>query len=144
MVSFNEVMLKLQRSLMWLQMLNFINHRNDNAAIIPPRELKKLVYGPDSVFARSPTAAQVTGFTIADVADFLHAWERPDGAVFGMAGTCGPVCCLDDPCALKSFTKVPCRDLLHAWGQISRHFFQSSDMWHTVRICDEAFGWVSA
>ena len=68
-------------------MLNLITHRNDNAAVIPPRELRKLVYGQDSVFARSPTAAQVIGFTTADVADFLHTWERPDGAVFGMAGS---------------------------------------------------------
>lgn len=68
------------------QMLNLITHRNDNAAVIPPRELRKLVYGQDSVFARSPTAAQVANFTTADVADFLHTWERPDGAVFGMAG----------------------------------------------------------
>ncbi len=63
-----------------------IVHRNDNAAVIPGRELKKLVYGADSVFARSPTASQVAAMSAADITDFLHAWERPDGAVFGMAG----------------------------------------------------------
>ncbi|KAA6423167.1 MAG: peptidase M16 domain [Trebouxia sp. A1-2] len=68
------------------QVLNLIVHRNDNAAIIPGRELRKLVYGRDSVFARSPLAAQIAAVTAEDVADFLHAWERPDGAVFGMAG----------------------------------------------------------
>ena len=68
------------------QVLNLIVHRNDNAAIIPGRELRKLVYGRDSVFARSPSAAQIAAVTAEDVADFLHAWERPDGAVFGMAG----------------------------------------------------------
>lgn len=78
--------------LMLMQLLNLITHRNDNAAVIPGRELKKLVYGSDSVFARSPTAAQVGSVTAADVADFLHTWERPDGAVFGMAGV--------QPCAL--------------------------------------------
>ena len=71
--------------LLW-QVLNLIVHRNDNAAIIPGRELRKLVYGRDSVFARSPSAAQIAAVTAEDVADFLHAWERPDGAVFGMAG----------------------------------------------------------
>ena len=69
-----------------VQILNLITHRNDNTAVIPPRELKKLVYGPDSVFARGPTAAQVAGMTQADVAEFLQKWERPDNAVFGMAG----------------------------------------------------------
>lgn len=68
------------------QVLNLIVHRNDNAAIIPGRELRKLVYGRDSVFARSPAAAQIAAVTAEDVAGFLHAWERPDGAVFGMAG----------------------------------------------------------
>ena len=71
--------------LLW-QVLNLIVHRNDNAAVIPGRELRKLVYGHDSVFARSPSAAQIAAVTAEDVADFLHAWERPDGAVFGMAG----------------------------------------------------------
>ena len=69
-----------------VQMLNMLTHRNDSTAVIPPRELKKLVYGPDSVFARSPTAAQVAGMTHADVVEFLQKWERPDNAVFGMAG----------------------------------------------------------
>lgn len=68
------------------QMLNLIGHRNDNSAVIPQRELRKLVYGTDSVFARSPTASQIASVTTADITDFLHAWERPDGAVFGMAG----------------------------------------------------------
>ncbi|KAL3137574.1 hypothetical protein ABBQ38_004857 [Trebouxia sp. C0009 RCD-2024] len=68
------------------QILNLIAHRNDNTAVIPPRELRKLIYGPDSVFARGPTATQVAGMTQADVAEFLQKWERPDNAVFGMAG----------------------------------------------------------
>ena len=67
-------------------MLNLIGHRNDNSAVIPQRELRKLVYGTDSVFARSPTASQIASVTSADITNFLHAWERPDGAVFGMAG----------------------------------------------------------
>ena len=67
-----------------------ITHRNDSTGVIPPRELKKLVYGPDSVFARSPTAAQVASMTHADVVEFLQKWERPDNAVFGMAGALSP------------------------------------------------------
>lgn len=68
------------------QILNLIAHRNDNTAVIPPRELRKLIYGPDSVFARGPTATQVAGMTQPDVAEFLQKWERPDNAVFGVAG----------------------------------------------------------
>ena len=42
------------------QVLNALEHRNDNPGAIPPRELAKLVYGPDSVFApRQPTPEQV-------------------------------------------------------------------------------------
>ena len=69
-----------------VQVLNLIAHRNDSASAIPRRELSKLIYGPDSVFARSPTAAQVGSVTTADVAAFLHTWERPDSAVFGLVG----------------------------------------------------------
>ncbi len=96
-------------NLLLSQVLNLIVHRNDNAAIIPGRELRKLVYGRDSVFARSPSAAQIAAVTAEDVADFLHAWERPDGAVFGMAGVQllshlrhqSPVSVLDILCSSK-------------------------------------------
>lgn len=41
------------------QVLSALEHRNDSAAAIPGRELSKLVYGRDSVFAREPTPEQV-------------------------------------------------------------------------------------
>lgn len=77
-----------------------ISHRNDNAAVIPPRELRKLVYGPDSVYARGPTAAQVAGMTNADVVEFLQKWERPDNAVFGITGA-------------SHATSLPCHAVTH-------------------------------
>ena len=40
------------------QVVNSLEHRNDNPASIPPRELAKLIYGRDSVFARDPTPEQ--------------------------------------------------------------------------------------
>lgn len=43
------------------QVINVLEHQNDNPRAIPPRELAKLIYGRDSVFARSPTQAQVGG-----------------------------------------------------------------------------------
>ena len=81
-----------------LQVLNLIAHRNDSAAVIPRRELGKLVYGRDSVFARSPTAAQVQTVSTADVEDFLHTWERPDNAVFGLVGKADCLCKFGNMC----------------------------------------------
>jgi hypothetical protein len=43
------------------QVLNALEHRYDNPAAIPARELPKLIYGRDSVFAREPTPEQVAG-----------------------------------------------------------------------------------
>ena len=40
-------------------MLNLLEHMNDSAAAVPRRQLSKLLYGGDSVFARSPTPDQV-------------------------------------------------------------------------------------
>ncbi len=42
-----------------LQVYNRLEHQNDNPSAIPTRELGKLIYGKDSVFARSPTPQQV-------------------------------------------------------------------------------------
>ena len=41
------------------QVLNALEHRNDNPSGIPPRELAKMIYGRGSVFARDPTPEQV-------------------------------------------------------------------------------------
>lgn len=43
------------------QVLNALEHRNDNPSAIPSRELAKLIYGPGSVYARDPTPQQVPG-----------------------------------------------------------------------------------
>ena len=42
------------------QIQNRLAHMDDNAAAIPSRELGKLLYGKDSVFARNPTPEQVS------------------------------------------------------------------------------------
>ena len=44
---------------MILQIQNRLAHMDDNAAAIPGRELGKLLYGKDSVFARNPTPEEV-------------------------------------------------------------------------------------
>lgn len=72
------------------QVLNALEHRNDNPASIPARELAKMVYGPGSVFARDPTPEQISGITADDVRTFLATWQRPDAAVLGIVGDFDP------------------------------------------------------
>jgi hypothetical protein len=42
-----------------MQVLNIVEHFYDNPSTIPKRLLAKLLYGRDSVFARTPTPSQV-------------------------------------------------------------------------------------
>ena len=46
---------------MLAQIQNRLAHLDDNASGIPGRELSKLLYGRDSVFARNPTPEQARG-----------------------------------------------------------------------------------
>ena len=48
------------------QIQNRLAHADDNAAAIPSRELGKLLYGKDSVFARNPTPEQVSLIKVGD------------------------------------------------------------------------------
>lgn len=50
------------------------------------RELRKALYGPDSLYARTPTPAGVASISTADLAAFVSTWERPDAAVLGISG----------------------------------------------------------
>eukprot|EP00897_Mesotaenium_endlicherianum_P006597 jgi/Mesen1/5966/ME000301S05093 len=68
------------------QVLGGIARRNDNPGGIAGRELPKLLYGPQSVYARTPEAATVTPITRADLVSFHEANFRPDGAVLGIWG----------------------------------------------------------
>lgn len=45
---------------------------DDNAASIPGRELGKLLYGKDSVFARNPTPEQVWRTMLKGVVGYLN------------------------------------------------------------------------
>lgn len=68
------------------QIINFLEHQNDNPRSIPARELNRLIYGRDSVFARQPTPQQVSALTVDDLRGYLAAWERPDASVLGIVG----------------------------------------------------------
>ena len=72
---------------MCAQVLNVVEHQWDNPVAIPKRQLGKLLYGADSVFARSPRPDQVRALTREDIAAHLARWQRPDNAVLGVAGT---------------------------------------------------------
>ncbi|CAL5221100.1 g3232 [Coccomyxa viridis] len=77
------------------QVLNVVDHLWDNPAAIPKRQLGKLLYGADSVFARTPRPEQVQGLTRGDIIAHLARWQRPDNAVLGVAGDF-------DPCEMKA------------------------------------------
>ncbi|CAK0782146.1 hypothetical protein CVIRNUC_005584 [Coccomyxa viridis] len=68
------------------QVLNVIDHLWDNPAAIPKRQLGRLLYGADSVFARTPRPEQVQALSRADIQVHLARWQRPDNAVLGIAG----------------------------------------------------------
>ncbi|KAF8071282.1 zinc protease-like protein [Scenedesmus sp. PABB004] len=72
------------------QVSNVIRHRDDSAAGVARRELAKLIYGADSIYARTPTLRGVAGLTRDDVAAHIAAWQRPDAAVLGLVGDFDP------------------------------------------------------
>ena len=69
-----------------MQVLNIVDHLWDKPAAIPKRQLGKLLYGADSVFARTPRPGQVQALTRNDIVAHLARWQRPDNAVLGVAG----------------------------------------------------------
>lgn len=78
-----------------MQILNVLQHKDDDPKGIPRRELSKLIYGKDSVFARSPTPDQVKGISRSDLEAFIRKWERPNGAIMGVLGE--PCLDIQDP-----------------------------------------------
>lgn len=68
------------------QVLNVLEHINDDASSIPRRELSQLLYGRGSVYSRRPTPKQIQNLKMQDLKDFLARWERPDNTIFGISG----------------------------------------------------------
>ncbi|MDP9122983.1 MAG: insulinase family protein, partial [Acidobacteriota bacterium] len=68
------------------QAIATVARRNDNAERIAMRELKRVVYGADSPYARTPTFATLAGLRRDD----LVAWHRqnlhPERIVLGLVG----------------------------------------------------------
>ncbi|KAL6762438.1 Metalloenzyme, LuxS/M16 peptidase-like protein [Haematococcus lacustris] len=73
------------------QVANLLEHQNDRPQGIARRELQKLMYGKDSVYARQPTMAGIQSITRQDLLNFIADWERPDSAVLGVVGDFSPL-----------------------------------------------------
>ena len=61
--AFDPQKLELKR----LQMMESLRRQNDNPMEIAGREFPKQIYGPDSVWARSPSAASIKSITREDI-----------------------------------------------------------------------------
>ncbi|KXZ52708.1 hypothetical protein GPECTOR_8g103 [Gonium pectorale] len=72
------------------QLLNALEHQNDNPGSIARRKITKLLYGPDSAYARTPTKAAVSAISTDDLRAYAQRWERPDAAVLGVVGSFEP------------------------------------------------------
>ncbi|GAQ83813.1 peptidase m16 domain protein [Klebsormidium nitens] len=77
-----EDKLKLTRE----QLLGRIARRNDDPGGIAGREMPKLVYGKDSIYARVADVGTVKAVTRRDVEDFHMANFRPEQGVLGIWG----------------------------------------------------------
>eukprot|EP01025_Chloroclados_australasicus_P042247 TRINITY_DN44967_c0_g1_i2.p1 TRINITY_DN44967_c0_g1~~TRINITY_DN44967_c0_g1_i2.p1 ORF type:complete len:544 (-),score=59.37 TRINITY_DN44967_c0_g1_i2:380-1990(-) len=68
------------------RMLTNIQHRNDMASGVGSRELQRLLYGKESLYARLSTTESVTSITKSDISSFLKEQQVPQGAVIGVVG----------------------------------------------------------
>jgi zinc protease len=66
-----------------------LERENDDPERVLWRELARLVYGPDSVYGRTPTFATVDAVGRADLADWHARNLRPDRIVLGVVGDVG-------------------------------------------------------
>ncbi|GFR43894.1 hypothetical protein Agub_g5024, partial [Astrephomene gubernaculifera] len=79
-----------QLDLLRAQLINGLQHQNDSPAAIARRKMTKLLYGSDSLYARTPTPASISSITPADLRAYVDRWERPDAAVLGVVGAFQP------------------------------------------------------
>ncbi|GLI58631.1 hypothetical protein VaNZ11_000366 [Volvox africanus] len=72
------------------QVLNALEHQNDSPAAIGRRKITKLLYGAESIYARTPTQEGLSSISPEDLRSYISRWERPDGAVLGVVGAFEP------------------------------------------------------
>lgn len=69
-----------------LQMLEQIRRQNDNPMDIANREFPKRIYGPDNIWARTPTAATLQAVSVADLEAFRARYFHPSRMVLALSG----------------------------------------------------------
>jgi zinc protease len=67
---------------------------NDDAEGLAYRELLRLVYGPRSVYGRTPTFATIDAITTADLAAWHRRYVHPERIVLGLSGDFEPATAL--------------------------------------------------
>jgi zinc protease len=68
------------------QLNTTISRRNDDPSSIAFRESAKLVYGPDSPYARVPEYSGIARVTRADLVNWHHQFVHPNNIILGMSG----------------------------------------------------------
>uniref|UniRef100_A0A6S8MN13 Peptidase M16 C-terminal domain-containing protein n=1 Tax=Dunaliella tertiolecta TaxID=3047 RepID=A0A6S8MN13_DUNTE len=68
------------------QVLDALQHQDDDADAQAFRKLRQLMYGKDSIYARQPSPETIASIKTDDVRNFLQEWERPDNSVLGVLG----------------------------------------------------------
>ncbi|RMH34624.1 MAG: insulinase family protein [Nitrospirae bacterium] len=84
--AFDERKLAIAKS----QAIAAIARQNDNPDDILSREFRKLVYGPDSPYARTPTYATINNISRADLVKWHRTYFHPDRMILGLTGDFDP------------------------------------------------------
>jgi predicted Zn-dependent peptidase len=69
-----------------IQHRSAIARRNDNVGAIASREFDKLIYGPDSVYARHTEYATIDSITRNDLVAFHNKFYKPNNVMLGVLG----------------------------------------------------------
>lgn len=68
------------------RMLDELRRQNDEPSGLARRELKKILYGPESPWARTPTAEGLRSISRDDLVAFHRRWVAPNHLILGITG----------------------------------------------------------
>jgi predicted Zn-dependent peptidase len=69
-----------------IQQRSAIARRNDDVGAVADREFEKLIYGPDSVYARQPEYGTIDNITRDDLVAFHQKYYHPNNVMLGVWG----------------------------------------------------------
>ncbi len=69
-----------------IQMLEGLRRENDNPAEIAMREFPKRIYGPDNIWARSPTPESIQAISRDDLLSFHQKFFYPERMILAISG----------------------------------------------------------